>query len=1031
MPVSWSFADRMIRLGGVKVGGIPQADAVRQTETAKEIISLFSTQPGIVLADEVGMGKTYVAMAVIASVLMHTKGRPPVVVMTPPGLASKWRAEWQQFKATCILDPKVMAPFRDVFAGNPTEFFRAMGDRAGRAHLIWMSTRCFARGLQDPWIKLALCRIARSRTKMTSESRKRFYKWADVLVRMQSRRQVTPDLIQRLMNTPIDRWHDRLVVEGLIDENDPGLVPRHLIRHADDFDCTSLIAVLRDGTIPGRQGIVSSDRLRDARRDFNDACQLAYEDWVRLADWNASLLVLDEAHHAKNDATWLARMFRARDFEEIEALILGRGNGSTRPIFWGKFDRMLFLTATPFQLGHDELIRVLRSFAAAKWSGSTAPCHDRQRLLADLAELEIRLNDNRKCGRRLDDLWYKLDRDRVARAAPAMKDLGAAAECWWAKVEAGEGDPFDHEIQEAVQRFIATKSRAQDDTDRPWASLRAWVIRHNRPMTLPPLNGETLPRRISRHGRAILDAEENDLEGGIGLDLGEEDPLPFLLAARAQGELAGSPGRGRVFFAEGLASSYEAFHHTREERGSDVRDTVDQQDSPGDVAVPESTVPVAWYEQQVEAFVPDRSRADEASRHPKLHAVVQRTVELWGSGEKVLIFCTYRETAKALREHIREAVDTRILRLVAQKTGLDETATAKARQILDRVTRRLSDTGGPLHREVTRFLDGILNQQEFQGLQEQRGGLVKLMVSYIRSPSFLARYLPARFFGTQAADDADALSEAIDRTTDLSGTTLRDRMVEFLLFATELAARGHVIAALSDDEEPPDPLGEYLDAVAVSIRPKAVAQDEGISDGRGMSFRALHMVRMVFGDTPRDVRERVMLAFNSPLFPEVLISSAVLGEGVDLHRFCRFVIHHDLSWNPSVIEQRTGRLDRIRCRAETARRPIVVYQPYIAESADEKLYRVLRDRERWFQVVMGQRFSFDERTSERITDRVPLPRGLADKLIFDLRRHDPEASTKREVLTCSGLPVEMDPEGDTKSSSICQHGFTQSPTSAE
>jgi hypothetical protein len=55
-------------------------------------------------------------------------------------------------------------------------------------------------------------------------------------------------------------------------------------------------------------------------------------------------------------------------------------------------------------------------------------------------------------------------------------------------------------------------------------------------------------------------------------------------------------------------------------------------------------------------------------------------------------------------------------------------------------------------------------------------------------------------------------------------------------------------------------------------------------------------------------------------FPEVLISSPVLGEGVDLHRFCRHVIHHDLCWNPSTLEQRTGRLDRIRGKAEPARR---------------------------------------------------------------------------------------------------------------
>jgi len=37
----------------------------------------------------------------------------------------------------------------------------------------------------------------------------------------------------------------------------------------------------------------------------------------------------------------------------------------------------------------------------------------------------------------------------------------------------------------------------------------------------------------------------------------------------------------------------------------------------------------------------------------------------------------------------------------------------------------------------------------------------------------------------------------------------------------------------------------------------------------------------------------------------------------------------------------------------------VIHQPYIAGSADEKMFRVVRDRERWFQIVMGQKFEVD------------------------------------------------------------------------
>ena len=67
-----------------------------------------------------------------------------------------------------------------------------------------------------------------------------------------------------------------------------------------------------------------------------------------------------------------------------------------------------------------------------------------------------------------------------------------------------------------------------------------------------------------------------------------------------------------------------------------------------------------------------------------------------------------------------------------------------------------------------------------------------------------------------------------------------------------------------------------------------------------------------------------------------------------LHLDCRFVIHHDLSWNPSTIEQRTGRVDRIGAKSERARQPIHVYLPYVTATQDEKMFRVVRDRELGF-----------------------------------------------------------------------------------
>ena len=107
-----------------------------------------------------------------------------------------------------------------------------------------------------------------------------------------------------------------------------------------------------------------------------------------------------------------------------------------------------------------------------------------------------------------------------------------------------------------------------------------------------------------------------------------------------------------------------------------------------------------------------------------------------------------------------------------------------------------------------------------------------------------------------------------------------------------------------------------------------------------------------------------------------------MGEGVDLQRYCRHVIHHDLAWNPSNIEQRTGRIDRLGCKAE-GQEPVTVYLPYLAGAADDRQFKVMTEREQWFRVVMGQ-----DQVARLITpdfeETIPLPRSIADELNFSL-----------------------------------------------
>jgi hypothetical protein len=657
---------------------------------------------------------------------------------------------------------------------------------------------------------------------------------------------------------------------------------------------------------------------------------------------------------------------------------------------------MIFLTATPFQLGHHELIQVLLTFGAVLWTGERSPSGTSEEFHEKIKQLAEALDMNRLAGRSLDQLWGKITRETIGDNSVYE---------WWQRVEADPQDTWERRLVEVVQQCRQTRLGAE-------GLLRPWVIRHNRSPDFPAKNGDAArPRRELQVGRAVIDGAPNGHE--VGIPITNAALLPFLLSARAQGVLASRSG-ARAFFAEGLSSSYEAFHHTRDARGN-ARDIDDDGSAVEAASAPETTEvqgPTEWYEGQVAALIPSK-KADRRDRlrHPKVSATVNRAIDLWLGGEKVLVFCVFRETARALYEHLKEEVEDRLIELAGQKLGLDPIRQrAEIENRLQRIARRLSEDGRPFNLEVRQILSEPFQDQCFAVLRESQQQLVEVLTAYFRSPSFIARYLPLEDPDLRDAWELGegrpevlnrgraALRRCIRETTDQSDQTIIARVRQFLHYAVEQAERAKTRVELGSDEmddETINPLQELLRVVSIyahSRRRANIDRDEVTeSDEDDGSYRIVPLVRMVFGDTPPETRDRLAQAFNSPLFPEILVSSSVMGEGIDLHRFCRHVIHHDGFWNPSTLEQQTGRLDRIQSKAEISRRPIVVCQPFIAGGADEKMFRVLRDRERWFQVVMGQKFEFDEAASEEMARRQPLPSELADSLTFDLSRWNPKA----------------------------------------
>src|SRR5215211_6937961 len=132
--MTWDLSHRV----SLRNDRVPDEDADRQQRTAAEILRRLSEQPGVVLADEVGMGKTYVALAVAVSVLEATRRKRPVVIMVPPAVAEKWPTEWEVFRERCLDKGHGIRASDPVRRGS--EFLKLLDDPpASRRHLIFLT----------------------------------------------------------------------------------------------------------------------------------------------------------------------------------------------------------------------------------------------------------------------------------------------------------------------------------------------------------------------------------------------------------------------------------------------------------------------------------------------------------------------------------------------------------------------------------------------------------------------------------------------------------------------------------------------------------------------------------------------------------------------------------------------------------------------------------------------------------------------------------------------------------------------------
>ena len=513
---------------------------------------------------------------------------------------------------------------------------------------------------------------------------------------------------------------------------------------------------------------------------------------------------------------------------------------------------MLFLTATPFQLGHHELVRVLERFADVRWEVAQLgePVVFRQ----CLQTLETRLDESQRAAVAFQRSWSRL----------RPEDCEGGLEAWWKAVRNSPRDGLTNHQRGVVESFERTRL-CRESAEK---ALRPWIVRHNKGTHWA---GTSIERRRRFDGAPVAAGA-----GPTGWPVPRDQLLPFFLAARS----AVNPGKDLL--GEALCSSYEAFRNTRQKRVLERDEREDELDS---VDLTHS----AWYLREFDTAL----ERCTGKAHPKIAATVQRVVDLWETGEKVLVFAFYRRTCAALRIHLSKEIELRTATLTKRRFA--EAGRSIRRTEVKDVLARIQDLyfdapAAPGRRALDGALQSIVERRRSELLDKGASRpdlerMVDVMRRFLRVRTTLARCFPLGEYETLAPT---VVVERMLDAEDASNVTWRAKFRAFVDF-------------LADGCTAVERTG-YLDATA-EARTSGIrvdAEDTAADDeNRKESVVTVGNVQVATGATKRDTRLRLMRGFNTPFFPDILVCSQVMGEGVDLQRHCRHVIHHDLAWNPS------------------------------------------------------------------------------------------------------------------------------------
>lgn len=153
------------------------------------------------------------------------------------------------------------------------------------------------------------------------------------------------------------------------------------------------------------------------------------------------------------------------------------------------------------------------------------------------------------------------------------------------------------------------------------------------------------------------------------------------------------------------------------------------------------------------------------------------------------------------------------------------------------------------------------------------------------------------------------------------------------------------VPALSDKTSPSDVVPEWAPRRLLIFTEYTDTKrylEQQLREAMGKVDQNADRIATFHGGMGEKSRERIKRAFNSdpnkdPL--RILIATDAAREGINLQSYCADLVHFDLPWNPSRLEQRNGRIDRKQQNAEEVNCYYFVYKQRDEDRVLETLVR--------------------------------------------------------------------------------------------